>query len=69
MDRIPPAAIPALCPHCGHSRWWAYRLIPEAPAVGCGRCGHVLYLTDPLGPASQTSGPIRDNFSPSEASP
>ncbi len=35
------------CPKCGGSSWQGYRLIPDAPAQGCMRCGHVRYLTEP----------------------
>lgn len=38
--------------HCAHvvesreePRWVPYRLIPDAPAVGCPQCGLIVYLT------------------------
>ena len=42
---------PEDCPTCGNrngkhgARWTAYVLIDDAPACGCGNCGHVVYLT------------------------
>jgi len=39
---------PQVCPRCGRKNapwgWRVYRLIPGAPAVGCGACGYVVYL-------------------------
>ncbi len=37
------------CPRCKRrTSLQAYRLIPGAPAAGCGQCGFVTYLTEPL---------------------
>src|SRR5258705_3207029 len=33
------------CPKCGGSSWPSYPLLPDSPAPGCMRCGHVRYLT------------------------
>ncbi len=42
--------LPSPCPGCGRKnvdeQWVHYRLIPGAPAAGCGNCGHVIYVTD-----------------------
>lgn len=41
------AVLPSECPACGvRARWTHYRLIPGAPAVGCGKCGHVEYVSE-----------------------
>ena len=36
---------PNLCPRCGGSSWHNYRYVPDAPVVGCGTCGFLVYLT------------------------
>jgi hypothetical protein len=48
-------ALPKDCPNCKRvnadseggisSGWHPYIHIPDAPAAGCGNCGHVIYLT------------------------
>lgn len=39
---------PRDCPNCGRRQavWHHYKLIPSAPAAGCGSCGHVVYITE-----------------------
>lgn len=46
--RVPD--VPQYCPACERDNvarrgWTPYRLTPGAPSVGCGNCGHVIYLT------------------------
>ena len=49
MERV--EKVPHKCPKCRMdfplgkgTRWTTYRLIEQAPAAGCGACGHVEYL-------------------------
>ena len=47
-DRLTPEELQVLtCPRCQNTAWHNYRLIPQAPAAGCGRCGLVVLLTAP----------------------
>lgn len=48
VERV--AKPPKHCPRCNRENgriagWHQYRLIPGAPAAGCGGCGHVVYIT------------------------
>lgn len=43
-------SVPQTCPACKRDNiarrgWTPYRLTLGAPSVGCGNCGHVVYLT------------------------
>ena len=42
--RCPPGTV-HVCPRCGGSSWHNYRYVPDAPVVGCGTCGFLVYLT------------------------
>lgn len=45
-NRITPEEVAAqACPRCGWRSFQNYRLIPDAPACGCMKCGFVFYLT------------------------
>jgi hypothetical protein len=48
VERV--AKPPKLCPRCGRDNekrvgWQQYKLIPDAPAAGCGNCGYIVYIT------------------------
>lgn len=47
-DRV---VLPDACPGCGRSNargygWVEYAGQPDYPVVGCGGCGHVVYVTE-----------------------
>lgn len=55
VRRVAVDDVPSVCPRCGWQNgrpvhgmvsgfWQTYRLIDQAPAVGCCKCGYVIYL-------------------------